>query len=92
MRFQLTYKKLNELLTNLGFEPRDVTKTSSRRWRHPESGCTLLLPANKMHDPPRPADLVGIKAQLGLQCHLDEHAFELFVTEGRLPVAATERQ
>lgn len=60
-----------------------------RRWRHPESGCELLLPANKAQESPRPADLVGIKAQLDLQGHLDENAFELFVADGNLPVPST---
>lgn len=85
MAFKPTNEHLTGLLKNLGFEPGDLVKNNCHRWRHPESGCELLLPANKTHESCRPADLVGIKAQLDLQGHLDEDAFELFVAEGKLP-------
>jgi hypothetical protein len=88
MAFQLTNQKLVELLTNLEFEPGDLVKNNYRRWRHSDTGCELLLPANKTHESPRPADLVGIKAQLDLRGHLDEDAFNLFVAEGKLPAAS----
>jgi hypothetical protein len=83
---RLTNKKLSQLLTNLGFEQGQVNEKSYRTWRHPESGCTLALPANKTDESPRPADLVGIKAQLDQQGHLDEAAFDEFVAEGKLGI------
>ncbi|NUQ65330.1 MAG: hypothetical protein HUU20_22920 [Pirellulales bacterium] len=82
----LTNQVLGQLLRELGFAPGDVTEKNHRVWRHPQSGCTLLLPANKTTELARPADIVGIKAQLHLQGHLDEAAFDLFATEGNLPV------
>ncbi|HUE72321.1 MAG TPA: hypothetical protein VMP01_15660, partial [Pirellulaceae bacterium] len=65
---------------------------NQRKWRHPQSGCTLLLPANKLDDAPRPADIVGVRAQLDLQGHLDEAAFDGFVASGKLPAAAHDRR
>ena len=88
MAFSLTNDHLNKLLRSLGFEPGEMTAKSHRHWRHPQSGCSLQLPANKLDHPPRPADLVGIQVQLDLQGHLDAAAFELFMSDGRLPTAA----
>lgn len=88
----LTNQMLFELLANLGFAGGRPTPKNHRVWRHPESACTLLLPANKTHEPPRPADIVGIKAQLDLHGHLDEEAFEVFVTQGKLPVRSSRDQ
>jgi hypothetical protein len=90
MADRFTNDMLNRLLLGLGFEQGHVTDKNQRVWRHPESGCTLLLPANKTQEAPRPADLVGIRTQLDLQGHLDEAAFNFFVAEGRLPVAARD--
>lgn len=90
MAFRLTNEKIYELVSSLGFEPGDVTKANIRPWRHPVSGCALLLPAKTKQDSPRPADLVGIQAQLDLQGHLSEEAFDLFVTDGRMPTGSTE--
>lgn len=90
MAFRLTNESLTGLLKTLGFEPGELVKENYRGWRHPDSRCELLLPANKTHESPRPADLVGIKAQLDLQGHLDEDAFELFVADGKLPVVSAE--
>lgn len=87
MSFHITNEKLTSLLTELGFEPGEVTKAQQRSWRHPKSGCTLVLPANKVDEAPRPADLVGIGAHLDLQGHLASDAFERFVAEGSLPIA-----
>lgn len=92
MAFRLTNETLAGLLKTIGFERGDLVKNNYRRWRHPDSGCELLLPANKSHEPPRPADLIGIKAQLDLQGHLDEDAFELFVAEGKLPVMSNDQR
>ena len=90
MAFRLTNEGLSRLLKTFGFEPGDLVKSNNRRWRHPDSGCELLLPANKTHESPRPADLVGIRAHLDMQGHLDEDAFGLFVAEGKLPAASAE--
>ncbi len=89
MANSFTYKLLNQLLVDLGFERGDLTEKNHRLWRHPESSCTLLLPDNKMTEAPRPADLIGVKAQLDLHGHLDEQAFESFAAAGKLPVRAT---
>lgn len=83
----ITNGKLAELLAYLGFEPHETSTLNIRSWRHPESGCILFLPANKLQESPRPADLVGIKAQLHLQSHLEEEMFERFLADGRLPLA-----
>jgi hypothetical protein len=80
---------LEQLLTDLGFEQGDVTAKMYRVFRHPQSGCKLLLPENKSFEAPRPADLLGIRSQLVYQGHLDEGAFDRFARKGRLP-AATE--
>jgi hypothetical protein len=85
----LTNNLLKQLLIELGFEPGAVTAKKHRVFRHPESGCTLFLPENKQSEPPRPADLVGIRADLAYQGHLDEESFDHFAQEGELP-AATE--
>lgn len=90
MALQLTNEKLIGLVKQLGFDSGDLVKDNFRRWRHPESGCELLLPANKSQGAPRPADLVGIGAQLAFQGHLDEDAFDLFITEGKLPAASAD--
>jgi hypothetical protein len=47
MRELFTNKALNQLLLNLGFERGEVTKSNHQTWRHPDSGCRLVLPANK---------------------------------------------
>ncbi len=72
----------------LGFERGDVTAKEHRVFRHPESGCTLFLPENRLSERPRPADLVGIRADLAYQGHLDEETFDRFVEEGKLPATA----
>lgn len=90
MPFRLTNESLTALLKTLGFEPCDLAKNNYRHWRHPGSGCDLLLPANKTHESPRPADLVGIRAQLDLQGHLDEDAFDVFVSLGKRQVLSAE--
>jgi hypothetical protein len=87
MAYRITNEMLGQLLMRLGFERGDVTK-KNRVWRHPESGCTLLLPDNKMQEAPRPADLVGVKTHLHFQGHLDERDFDRFVAEGELPVSS----
>ena len=84
----LTNNSLKQLLVDLGFELGDVTAKNQRVFRHPESGCVLLLPDNKLAKPPRPADLVGIRGDLAYRGHLDEEAFDRFVEEGELPAVA----
>jgi len=88
----LTNGMLNQLLADLGFKPGAVTKKNHRVWRHPESDCTLLLPANKTDEAPRPADVDGVKVHLDVQGHLDEKTFESFVAEGRLPSRSHQLQ
>lgn len=80
MEFTVTNERLNRLLLSLGFEPGAVMPSRHRQWHHPRSGCTLQLPTNKLQESPRPADLVGIQAQLDLHGHLDASDFELFMT------------
>ena len=92
MAHRVTNAKLNQLLVDLGFEQGPVAEKNHCVWRHPQSGCTLLLPRNKLLEPPRPADLVGIRAQLDLHGHLDEETFEIFLSEGNLPTRTSERQ
>ena len=78
-------RRLAELLTKLGFEPRHVTAKNNRVWEHPESGCTLFLPNNKWNETPRPGDVVGVRTQLDIHGHLNEQDFDVFVAEGALP-------
>ena len=77
-------------MSDLGFQPGEVSKKNHRAWRHPESGCVLFLPANKIEEAPRPADIIGIRDQLAVQGHLDEDSFDYFAVEGRLPAALSE--
>jgi hypothetical protein len=84
----ITNSLLRQLLADLGFEPGGVTDKMHRVFRHPESGCTLLLPENKSAEAPRPADLVGIRGHLAYQGHLEEDAFDRYLAEGKLPAAA----
>lgn len=81
---QLTNQMLMKLLERLGFEPGNVTAKNNRVWEHPESDCTLFLPNNKVNEAPRPGDVVGIRTQLDMHGHLDEHAFDAFVAEGKI--------
>jgi hypothetical protein len=92
MAHRLTNEMLSGLLLKLGFERLGVAEKNHRIWRHPESGCTLLLPDNKTSEAPRPAELVGIRAHLHLQGHLDEETFDLFVSEGRFPARSSAQQ
>lgn len=85
---RITNHQLRELLIELGFAPTQRTEKNHRVFRHPASGCVLLLPDNKSTEHPRPADLVGVKAHLSLQGHLDEESFDYFVTHGELPAKA----
>jgi hypothetical protein len=85
MTHRLTYESLSLLLSDLGFNPGETTKHNQRVWQHPKSGCTLVLPSNKVNESPRQADVLSIKAQLDFQGHLDADAFEAFIAEGHLP-------
>lgn len=88
MAHRMTNKVLSQLLVELGFERGEIAKNNHRVWRHPDSGCTLLLPDNKKLQPPREANLTGVKAQLDQQGHLDGASFDVFVASGRLPASA----
>jgi len=90
MATRLTNQLLNQLLSDLGFQPGEVSKKNHRAWRHPESGCVLFLPVNKLAEVPRPADIVGIRDQLALHGHLDEDVFDVFAAEGKLPTSSSE--
>lgn len=81
----ITNETLSRLLSDLGFEPRQMTEKNRRVWSHGESGCTVLLPANRSHEAARPADIVGLRAQLDLHGHIDEEVFDSFLAEGKLP-------
>ncbi|MEO8493672.1 MAG: hypothetical protein ABI614_01275 [Planctomycetota bacterium] len=87
---KLTNKTLSELLATLGFEPRSVTAKNNVVWEHPESECTLILPANKVDESPRPGDVVGVRTQLDIHGHLNEHAFDFFVEQGKLTATSSE--
>jgi hypothetical protein len=84
----LTNHLLRQLLVELGFEQGAVTAKNHRVFRHPESGCVLFLPENRLSERPRPADVVGIRADLAYRGHLDEETFDRFVEEGKLPATA----
>jgi hypothetical protein len=90
MAIHLTHRLLTQLLSDLGFQPGEVSKRNHRTWQHPESGCVFFLPANKIEEAPRQADIIGIRAQLALHGHLDEESFSYFAVEGRLPVSPSE--
>ena len=87
---KLTNNTLGELLATLGFEPCSVTVKNNVVWEHPESECTLILPANKVDESPRPGDLVGVRTQLDIHGHLDERAFDFFVEQGKLIATSLE--
>lgn len=87
----LTNDLLNDLLAQLGFESTHAPSEAHRTWRHPESGCMLTLPANKAQQPPRSADLVGVRAQLDLHGHLDQSAFDSFALIGNLAAVSETR-
>jgi hypothetical protein len=89
MYTRLTNKKLSALLTELGFKPGEPIRRKRRPWRHSESGCELFLPVNKLDEAPLPVDIVGIRAQLSLQGHLDEDDFDYFAIEGKLPTRSS---
>jgi hypothetical protein len=76
---KLTNKNLRELLIALGFQAGGVEAKNHRAFQHLPSGCILLLPDNKSDEAPRPADLIGVKAQLAAQGILEEDAFEYFI-------------
>ena len=90
MATRLTNQLLNQLLSDLGFQPGEVNKKNHRTWRHPESGCVLILRANKADEAPWPATIVGVRNQLALHGHLDEDLFDVFAAEGKLPMSPSE--
>lgn len=87
---RLTNANLVQLLSQLGFKPGEANIRNRRSWQHPESGCQLSLPIDKTDEAPRPADVVGIRAQLAMQGHLEEDEFDFFAAEGELPPAAPD--
>ena len=77
--------RLRELLVGLGFEQAELADKNHRVFRHPLSGCVLLLPDNKSLEAPRPADLVGVRTHLAYRGHMDEQAFEQFIEKAAQP-------
>ena len=88
MPFELTNEKVHSLLRHLGFQPQELAKPNFWSWTHAESGCTLVLPANRLQESPRPANLIGLRAQLEHQGILHAEAFDLFVENGVLPTGS----
>jgi hypothetical protein len=88
MATHMTNKSINQLLSDLGFQPGGVGEKNHRTWRHAESACVLILPANRVDEAARQADIIGVRSQLALQGHLDEESFDYFAVEGRLPASA----
>ncbi len=88
MAHPLTNRVLRERLLVLGFRQGGVTEKNNRVYRHPHSDCLLLLPENRSDEPPRPADLVGIQADLADFGHVRKDAFEHFMLLGKLPADA----
>jgi hypothetical protein len=85
MGTRLTNGALRELLLNLGFEAGGITEKNNQVFRHPSSDCVLLLPSNKLDEPPRPADIAGIKAELADYGLLAADLFDRYEKSGRLP-------
>lgn len=85
---QMTNQSLKDLLAHLGFEKSEGMVKYHRAWRHPETGTLLLLPANKINEPPLSAVLLSVRTHLDANGHLEGAAFDEFVRTGHLPVAS----
>lgn len=84
----IMYKKLNQLLTDLGFEAGEVTEKNNRFWRHPAAGTTVVLPFNKLADRAAQPDLVMLREHLHHGGHLSREQFDAFLEKGRLVTPA----
>ena len=86
MAIRLANQLLNQLLSDLGFQPGELCKPNHRAWRHPESGCVLFLPVNKLDQKPWPADIVGIRASIGAARPLGRGRLRLFCRRRQVAV------
>ncbi len=87
MNSNLTNQDLRQLLLDLGFDRKTITKNHSRVFRHPESNCVIVLPDNRNDEAARLADVLGVKDQLAQHGHLDGVTFDQYLTERKLPSA-----
>lgn len=72
----VTNQLLANVLADLGFQMGNQVPPNCVVWRHPDSNCSLVLPANKLLERARPADVVGVETQLRFHGHLDAADFE----------------
>lgn len=87
MNSTLTNLKIRSLLLSLGFDEGPILRNHHRLFRHPQSGCEIVFPANRDDSPVRSADIVSIRDHLACTGHLEEEVFDLFAREGQLPAA-----
>ena len=87
MTDKLTNQELRQLLLDLGFVRETMVKNHSRVFRHPESKCVIVVPANRNDDAARIADVLGVKDQLAQHGHLEEAVFDQYLTDRKLPAA-----
>ena len=87
MADKITNQELRRLLLELGFVPGEPAQNNHRAFRHPGSGCVIVLPDNRDEDNARRADVAGVRDHLAQQGHLDEVLFDRFLIEGKLPVS-----
>ncbi len=85
---QITNQDLNFLLIHLGFQPSIESVNQYRAWKHAESNTLILLPANKLHEPPLKADLSSMGYRLDFNGLLTKGEFEEFQQTGKLPVTS----
>lgn len=88
MKTNPTNQTLRELLRVLGFERGALTDKMHRVFRHPESGCTAILPDNRDDQPASAANLLGLRDHLAYSGHLSEADFDRYLWEGKLPAAS----
>jgi len=83
----LTNEQVRSLLLSLGFRAGPVVRNHHCVFRHPESGCEIVFPANRDDSLARSADIVSIRDHLSCSGHLNEDVFDQFAREGQLPTA-----
>src|SRR5262249_38440971 len=81
----ITYGHLGQLLSALGFDTA-LSAGSRRVYRHAPSDTLILLPDQRPEAVVRPTDLLSVRHHLVYKGHLDDNAFDVFVTSGELPV------
>lgn len=87
MLHQLTNGELRQLILDLGFVDGELVKNNHRVFRHPESKCEVVLPANRSESLARQADVLGVRDHLDQQGHLASSIFDQFVRDRKLPAA-----